>query len=388
MFHRLFHIAICLAIGISLSGSVLAAETEPVPGFALPKPGHVFEFPRDHGSHPEFKIEWWYVTGHLFDAQSHRYGFQATFFRRASLPPGLRVKEESYRGTEAFKLDPIHLAHVAITDEHNQRFTYRERLHREGWNARASSDGLDVFNGNWSLVMTNTATSGMTLQGSSSDGYRFQLALQPVKPLVIFGVDGVSRKGDEPSAASHYLTFSRLTVAGQLNTPQGPAQVRGEAWMDHEISSSQLGRDQTGWDWVGAQLSNGCEVMAYRLRRRDGSTDPASTLAWIDRTGAVQHLVATQFEWRAQRTWRSPRTGVEYPVEAELRFQHPETRQAVRLVLKPLIDDQEIQGKASGVAYWEGASRVTLKMEGAADVEGSAYLELAGYKEGLRERLQ
>lgn len=158
--------------------------------------------------------------------------------------------------------------------------------------------------------------------------------------------------------------------------------------MDHEISSSQLGRDQTGWDWVGAQLSNGCEVMAYRLRRRDGSTDPASTLAWIDRTGAVQHLAATRFEWRAQRTWRSPRTGVEYPVEAELRFQHPETRQAVRLALKPLIDDQEIQGKASGVAYWEGASRVTLKMEGAADVEGSAYLELAGYKEGLRERLQ
>jgi predicted secreted hydrolase len=209
--------------------------------------------------------------------------------------------------------------------------------------------------------------------------------LIPTKPLVIFGREGVSRKGADLTAASYYLTFPRLEVSGEVTLQGRPQAVRGQVWMDHEISSSQLDRDQAGWDWAGIQLNDGREIMAYRMRKKDGSTDPFSTLAWVDRQGALTHLGPDRFTWSAGRTWKSRSTGGVYPVETKLTTIDPANGQPVAFTLEPLFPDQELSGALGGVSYWEGACRV-LNDKG--KEVGSAYLELTGYAGDLGERFR
>jgi len=355
--------------------------------FANPREGQRFEFPRDHGSHPEFKIEWWYVTGHLFEeGHDRRFGFQATFFRRSA--PRRPAVDGVYAGSERFGTDQLYLAHFAIADLKRGRFYHRERLNRDGWNANASTNGLDVFNGTWRLRMEEEKTQTLRLTGDAGSEHRLELSLVPKKPLVIFGTNGVSRKGKDAEAASHYLTFPRLLARGNLIEGGRAIAVSGEAWMDHEISSSQLGREQTGWDWTCIQFENGCELMAYRLRGENGQTDEASTLAWIDKEGRVTHLGAGEFEWRSTARWRSPATRIEYPNEVLLTFKPPGESSLVRVRVKPLMQDQEIRGGASGLAYWEGACEASLTRADGALLRGSAYLELAGYGRDLRRQLR
>lgn len=349
-------------------------------GFAVPQPGRVFEFPRDHGSHPEFRIEWWYVTGHLRDEDGRRFGLQSTFFRTAG--PVLRPGERDWEG---FGTRQFHLAHAALLDVGGDRFLHQERLHREGWDAAAAVGRLDVRNGNWFLTGDPATTDGLRLGGSVRAEASWDLRLKPIKPLVTFGTNGVSRKGRDPSAASHYLTFPRLQVEGKLNLGGQTRAVRGEAWMDHEFSSSQVGEDQVGWDWAGIQLQDGREIMAYRMRRRDGSADPFSTLAWVDARGVVAQVGAADFDLRPLGTWTSPRTGGRYPLGLELRTRDPATGGRVTYRLEPLRADQEMAGDVGEVPYWEGACRVT---DGAGREAGSAYVELTGYAGELARRLR
>ncbi|MFH1499941.1 MAG: lipocalin-like domain-containing protein, partial [Verrucomicrobiota bacterium] len=333
-------------------------------GFAIPQPGRVFSFPRDHGSHPEFKIEWWYLTGHLRApaADGRRFGYQATFFRQAS-PDGSRQ---------------IHLAHMALSDLAEGRFLHQARLNRDGWDARASTETLDLRNGPWTLTLADPQTETMALRGGVRAEAGFAFTLTPAKPLVFFGEDGVSRKGDAVSAASHYLTFTRLRTAGELTIGERTFAVEGESWMDHEISSSQLDEDQVGWDWVSIHFNDGRELMVYRLRLADGGAHAASTLTWVDREARIQKM---DFAWEPLTTWRSPRNDAVYPARVRLRTTDPATGAARTLVVEPLMADQELDGDLDGIAYWEGACRV-LDEESGREI-GSAYMELTGYDRPL-----
>lgn len=355
-------------------------------GFAVPQPGQGFRFPRDHGSHPDFKIEWWYVTGHLWDGASNRFGFQSTFFRSAAprtVPTATKV------GSAAFGSDQLHLAHMALLDAATGRFLHQERLNREGWAAGSATNDLRVWNGSGALERQPGAgdpTNGVWwLRGAVRAEARWDLQLAPAKPLVVFGTNGVSRKGAAPTASSHYLTFPRLNVEGTLDLEGKPRAVRGVAWMDHEYSSSQLGADQVGWDWVSVQLNDGREIMAYRMRRQEGSTDPFSTLAWIDPRGRVRHASAAEFRLEPRGRWRSPRNGADYPSGWNLRTRDPESRREVVLQVEPLARDQELGGEIGDVPYWEGACRVR-------DAEGReigvAFVELTGYAGDLAGRLR
>ena len=361
MKHRLLIIIGFLAGIVGLA----CAQTGPatVDGFAVPQRGHAFSFPRDYGSHPDFKLEWWYLTGHLFAQDGRRFGYQATFFRSASPD----------------KSTQIYLAHMALTDVNGGRFYEQERLNRTGWDAGAATDGLDVHNGPWSLRMTDPATAHMELRGGVRAEAKFALSLLPAKPLVAFGDDGVSRKGAEPTAASYYLTFPRLKTTGTLTLGTETLAVTGETWMDHEISSSQLGSKQVGWDWAGIQFKDGREIMFYRLRLRDGSADPASSLTWVDAGGRQEH---TGFKnWEVLARWTSPTTGAVYPSRIRVTTVDPATRQETAFTLEPLLQDQELAGRLGGIPYWEGACRV---LDAKDNVIGSAYLELTGYAKDLK----
>lgn len=344
-------------------------------GLAVPQLGRVFSFPRDHGSHPEFRIEWWYITGHLFAPDARRFGFQATFFRRAN------DRDKAGRGTPAFGDREVYLAHMSLLDATTGRFLHEERLNRDGWDASAATDTLALTNGNWSLHLAAPDTEAMRLVGSVHADALFQLTLTPGKPLVVFGEDSVSRKGADPTAASHYLTFTRLQTSGTLRLEGRTFEVSGRAWMDHEISSSQLDEGQTGWDWCSLQLQDGWDLMAYRLRRADGSSDPFSTVAWISPDGRVTHHPATSFSWIPVETWRSPATGGDYPVRYRLTVPARAggtTREV--LEIRPLAPDQELTGALGGIAYWEGAGDV---LDARGRTIGRCYTELTGYAETL-----
>ncbi len=355
---------------LSLLCSTLAAGE-----WSLPQPGHPFEFPRDHGSHPDFRIEWWYLTGHL-ESGEKRFGFQATFFRLGRTPDARETSPDFGKGT-------FFLAHMAISDPRGERFLHEERLNRAGWDAHAATDHLDVANGNWSLQMEGEV---LRLEGSIDAEAELSLELKPQKPLVLFGDRGFSRKGADPSAASYYLTYTRLAASGRLRLGGERLEVTGSAWMDHEISSSQLDRNQIGWDWTCIQFEDGREIMAYVLRNRDGSFSEFSRLYWIDREGRTTEVSPVQYRWEPGGPWTSPKTGATYPIRPGVVTRDPESGAERRLRLEPLFENQELPGGVGGVSYWEGACEVRDEASGA--IVGRAYLELTGYSGDLGERLR
>ncbi|MBC7365307.1 MAG: carotenoid 1,2-hydratase [Undibacterium sp.] len=365
LFGRLILIGIIWGLFSPLGAQAPLTTAE---GFAVPQAGKTFSFPRDHGSHPEFKIEWWYVTGHLYAeaAGTRRFGFQATFFRQSSPD----------------KATQLHLAHMAIIDVGTGKFLHQERLNRAGWDAVSAAETLDVRQGNWSLRLGEQAAAAgaerIELRGGVRAEAAWALTLVPEKPLVVFGEDGVSRKGAAATAASHYLTFSRLRAEGDVTLGEEKFKVRGEAWMDHEISSSQLDTNQVGWDWVSVQFTDRRELMLYRLRTRDGGADAASSLTWVDAAGKS---LKQKFSWEVLDTWKSAATGAVYPSRVALTTTDPATGAAVRYTLEPLARDQELPGRLGGIAYWEGACRVR---DAAGREVGSAYMELTGYAAELK----
>jgi predicted secreted hydrolase len=332
-------------------------------GFALPQPGKVFVFPRDHGSHTEFRTEWWYVTGHLDAKDGRRFGFQVTFFRQAR-------REDS-------KTLQLHLAHAALLDAQTGRFLHEERLNREGWDAESSATTLAVHNGNWSLNL-DESTQHLHITATVKSEALLQLDLEAIKPLVVFGKNGVSRKGASETAASHYLTWPRLKTHGTVKLGAIEHTVTGEAWMDHEFSSSQLEAGQVGWDWAAIQLKDGREIMVYLMRRKDGTLDAASTLAVVERDGKLRHLASDAFTWDVLGTWKSPRNAAVYPTHVRIRFENES------LELKPLAADQEQDGSITRLPYWEGACDV---LDSHGQITGRAFLELAGYAGDLSGHL-
>jgi predicted secreted hydrolase len=356
--------------------SATRAGEKTADGFALPEAGHQFSFTRDYGSHNDFKIEWWYITGHLFGDDGRRFGFQATFFRSAGAPTN-----SAGTNISAFGSDQLFLAHMALLDVKSGTFLHQQRLNRDGWDAFSATNELNVHNGNWSLHMTDPTNATMKLRGSLNGDAAFQLELQPRQPLVVFGENSVSRKAVDATAASYYMTFPRLRADGIVKFDSETNRVHGEAWMDHEISSSQLGAGEVGWDWCCLQFKDGREIMAYRVRRQDGSQDDFSTLAWVAPNGVITQLPSAEFKMEVVRTWISPLTGAKYPVSMRLKTHEPNSRKPVNFLLEPLAENQELAGGGS-LAYWEGACRI--RDENGNEI-GSAFLELTGYAGDLEK---
>ena len=363
---------VCLAIALIAVNPLPAISQIPaltLDGFAIAKPGYRFLFPRDHGAHPEFRTEWWYFTGHLWNLDGkRRFGYQLTFFRQAS-------PKRAYTGSAAWRSDQLFLAHATLTDESGNRFLVSERLNRGGLAAGAAEDHLAIFNESWKAEQDDSGLLHvhLTVQGAVLD-----LKLQAPSRPVIFGEDGVSRKGADPSAASHYLTFPRLPSSGSLQLPNSvPITVSGSSWMDHEFSSNQLGADQVGWDWAGIQLRDGRSLMVYRMRKNDGSQDPFSIIYEVDQAGQITRRTH-DFKIIEQGAWKSSASGARYP--QPLMFE----AWGERLTLVPLLQNQELRtARSTGITYWEGACRV---LDGDGKEIGDAYLEQTGYAHSLKGR--
>jgi len=325
-------------------------------------------FPRDHGAHPDFRTEWWYVTGWLKDeavaeGEAQPLGFQVTFFRARP--------EQQADNPSSFALRQAIFAHAALADPAHARLRHDERAARTALGlAGASQDIMRAWIDDWRLEL---AGSTYRTQIVASD-FALDLAFEARGAPLLQGEAGLSRKGARPAEASYYYSRPQLAVTGRIERAGRAASVRGTAWLDHEWSSAYLAPEALGWDWCGINLDDGGALMAFRMRSKDAGVYWAGgTLRRAD--GTQRSFAPEEVSFEALRAWRSPRTGVDYPVEMRVRAG------GEAWTLAPLIDDQELDARAStGTIYWEGAVRAMRYGSPA----GRGHLELTGYWKPMR----
>jgi predicted secreted hydrolase len=352
----------------------------PVPGGAAVTyppvvPGVEIQFPRDEGSHPDHRIEWWYVTGWLDDGSSKvraPRGFQVTFFR---VRTGLAESNPS-----AFAPQQVLFAHAALADAADGGLRHAQRSARTGFNLAYAVEGdLDVKLDDWSLRRVAPGKYRTIVQG---DDFAFELSLVATQPPLLQGERGFSRKGPDRRAASYYYSLPQLEVHGEVVVDGRRQQVTGHAWFDHEWSSNYVDEGALGWDWLGVNLNDGGALMAFRMRDLQGGErwasatlrlpPPASHASAAGPAEEARTYGPEQVAWTPLESWRSPRTGVTYPVRWRVQVGAKTYR------VEPLLLDAELDSRpTTGILYWEGPIRL---VDEATQVEaGRGYLELTGY---------
>ena len=319
----------------------LGSEAE---DFALPVPGTALEFPADHGAHPAYRIEWWYLTANLRGADGRDYGAQWTLFRSALSPNGADAGWSSPQ---------VWMAHAAVTTPQSHHVA--ERFGRGGiGQAGVTAQPFAAWIDNWQM-RADSGSAGIDRLTVTAGGADFSYALSAVAegPIVAQGVDGYSVKG--PSGqASHYYSQPFYHVTGRLDLPEGPVEVSGRAWLDREWSSQPLDADQTGWDWFAFHLDDGRKLMLARVRGKR----PFLFGCLIAADGSARTLNGDDITLKPGRgtppvSWSVglPGVGLDLTVEA--------------------INPDSVM--TTSVPYWEGPVRV------GGTVSGRGYLEMTGY---------
>ena len=333
---------------------------EAAEGFERAYDPRIFSFPRDHGVHPGFRSEWWYITGNLDSGTGRRFGFQVTFFRFALSPPPAENR------ASAWAADHLWMVHVAVTDARGRRHHAEERLAREALGlAGGVGEPVRVWLEDWRLSGGDEGFPRDLVLDGKELGLR--LSFEPARAPLLQGDAGLSQKGPEPGNASYYYSITRLKTRGELRLGDSRFQVSGLSWLDREWGTSALGKDQVGWDWFSLQLNDGTDLMYYRLRTRAGEADPHSAGSLLAQNGEIRRLGPRDVRLEPKRWWVSPE-GARYPVSWDIRVM-PLNR---TLTVTGVIDDQEMD---LSVVYWEGAVDV---LDGGKPV-GRGYLEMTGY---------
>ena len=325
--------------------------------------GHPLEFPRDHGAHPQYRTEWWYVTGWLRDGAGRELGFQVTFFRNRP-----RIAEDN---PSAFAPRQLLFAHAAIADPARGRLLHDQRAARAGFGLAEAREGMTgVHIDDWSIALSE----GVYRARIPARGFALDLAFAPTQGVLLQGEAGFSTKGPAPGQASYYYSRPHLAVSGAIEREGRREPVQGAAWLDHEWSSEYLAAAATGWDWIGINLADGGALMAFRIRAKAGGPFWAGgALRAAD--GRRRIFTPREIGFEPLRSWRSPRSEVTYPVAMRVRAGELEVD------LEPLLDDQELDSRAStGTIYWEGAVRAVQ----GGRLAGRGYLELTGYWKPLK----
>lgn len=419
---RLRERAVCLAFVCAVACARAAGPTssdlnvirgaDVTSGFALALEPRNFEFPADHGPHPQFRHEWWYVTGNLDSKRGERFGFELTFFRIALAPlgdvgsGGASGGEGRAPGTSgplsAWRTRQVYVAHFAITDVARGEFRFAQKLSRDALGlAGAQAQPLHVWLDDWVLgvpagdsgahvgvgAVAGPAPAGQPTPAVGPDppaaapgwmlraqgeGYELRLEAQPLMQPVLNGEHGLSRKSGEKGAASYYYSIPRVAVRGKLLRAGVSSDVQGLAWLDREWGSGSLGASEQGWDWFALQLQDGSAFMFYALRNRDGTRDSHSAGTWVDPAGRAQALSTAEVMIDVSDHWVSPRGG-RYPSRWRVRV----PAVGLDVEVRPVLANQELGTKPR---YWEGAVDVRGTRDGH-DAPGRGYVELVGYGE-------
>lgn len=321
-----------------------------------------FVFPDDHGPHPEFRNEWWYVTGNLDSASGRRFGFELTIFRFA-LTPDAPEPDSSWRTNQ------VYVAHFAVTDADRKRFYAAERYSRGAAGlAGATNDPFRVWIDDWSIAADGDPNRWRL--NAAEANFAIDIDIRALKEPALNGDAGLSQKSAAVGNASYYYSVTRWVTEGNVRIDGETFAVSGLSWLDREWSSSALGPDQQGWDWFALQLNDGSELMFYNLRKSDGSQDVHSAGTWVAADNTTVHLTHEDVQIDVVDTWESPAGGT-YP--AKWRLQIPSLELFVEI--DPIMANQEL---FTIVRYWEGAVDVSGERAGR-PLAGRGYIELTGY---------
>jgi predicted secreted hydrolase len=307
----------------------------------------------------DYRVQWWYFTGHIFDSSGREFGYELTFFI-------VNVQKREFRSQ--FGVNRIYVTHFAISDIHGAKFYFSDKADAGAYGYAGAGDG------NIMVWVDNNVLErqGDIFRIKAEDSEKtLDLRLIPNKPFVLNGDNGYSRKSEEsPFIASLYFSLMNLETEGEISLGDTVFKVKGKSWFDREISSRGLGQQQAGWDWFAIQLDDNREIMLYVLRKKDGSIDRFSSGTFVRKDGSYKHLMKDDFSVAVSDHYRSKKTGARYPSRWEIRIPSED----MVLSITPLLKDQEIPAYSStGNHYWEG----TCMVEGSA--RGRAYVEMTGY---------
>ena len=330
-------------------------------------PAKTLVFPRDTGSHPDFKTEWWYITGHAKSAASsgvREFGFQLTFFRsRIDSTQGMASK---------FAAKQLMFAHAAITDVQGKKLWHDQRIARDGFGVATSSESdMTIKLRDWTLLANGKS---YTAELPAKD-FGLKLQFNETQAVILQGKNGLSRKGPDEKQASYYYSLPQLATTGTLRVQDKTFDVTGTAWLDHEWSQELLAPGVVGWDWIGMNLTDGSALTAFRLRSVDGGAvwDGGS---FRSANQSLYVFSKGELIFKPTRFWKSPLTQTTYPVEWIVRTP------ADFYTVKAVIDNQELDSRQStGAIYWEGLSEL---IDSNGKKVGSGYLEMTGYSKPLQ----
>ncbi len=387
----------CLTAGTLDAAELPGAEAgQPAPAARPPAPAGVqfaraqcrraWSFPRDHGQHPRYRLEWWYYTGIVRTRAGRVFGYQATFFRQG-LRPGPAA------GSSAWRTRSLYLAHLAVSDIDGKGFRYATRTGRDSLAlSGAARDRHRVWLNDWRVEPLKGAEEAIRIE-ARDPSIGIVLRLDPATRPVLHGDGGLDQKGAEPGQASWYYSLPRMRTSGEIFVGADHWSVTGTSWMDHEFGTSQLGADQVGWDWFSVRLDSGLDLMVYRLRTRSGHASPRSGGTFVAASGRATRIrLVNRSDERtgpgevaatatADRVWISPLTKARYPLYWTIRI----PKIALTLTLEPALSDQEIPpGTGLPFGYWEGAIWIRGTQAGK-PVQGEGYLELTGYAGDLNQ---
>lgn len=369
-----------LILSLLLPLAVLAAEPA---SWRQAEPGYPWQFPRDLAAHPDYKTEWWYITGHLFDQDdpgAEPFGFQLTFFRVGlqRLQPG--------ESRSAWDARDLVMAHAAVTDPVTGSHTFSEVI----WRATPFLGGFGAPGDTtlaWCLAPAGTDSpwrldyrdGEFRLQvRDDGRGLRYDLQCSPTRDPLFHGPGGFSPKTGDGRSGSLYFSQTRMETSGVVYRQGRPVDVRGRSWLDREIFTSTLAENQKGWDWLALGLDDGRDLMLYRLRTAEGAEDFAlGTLAAGD--GTSRPMPGSRWELEPVKWWTSPATGARYPVRWRLEI--PEEN--LDLLVAAVIPRQENVSSRTGIHYWEG-SVTAHPWDEPGRLLGRGFVELTGYGEGSR----
>ena len=346
-------VRLILCLWLALAGPAaaqgFAGMGEDAEGFTLPEPGPDFRFPQDHGPHPDFRIEWWYVTANLNGADGRTYGAQWTLFRNALAP-------ESGTGWDT---PQIWMGHAGLTTE-TTHFS-AERFARGGiGTAGVVAEPFEAWIGDWTMIGPNLSNVTISARGAE---FSYRLDARATGPFVRQGADGFSVKSPE-GQASYYYSQPFYRVTGEIVLPDGPIAVTGTAWLDREWSSQPLSADQTGWDWFALNLPRGEKLMAYRLRHENRSDHIVGT--WISADGTPDPL--NPGDIIATPLTRTRTEGGDVPTRWRLEL----PKYALDITVRAVNPQAWMR---TAIAYWEGPVTFT------GTHDGHGYLEMTGYDE-------
>lgn len=354
---------------VTCSNTALASIDTPVtPRTLQPRP---LRFPRDHGAHPQWRTEWWYLTGWLENPAGALWGFQVTFFRtRVDEAQGIQSRLAAKQ---------LLMAHAALSDIGAAKHWHDQRLAR--WNGlpptapdqdnNVAEHDTDARVGQWRLWR---APDGRYHTRLSSKDFALDLQAKPTQGLLLQGKEGFSQKGPDASQASFYVTEPQLQVQGTVRQGKQSLQLKGRAWLDHEWSEALLHPQAVGWDWVGMNLDDGSTLTAFQLRRGDGSALWVGG-SWRAPGQSTRVFAPGEVVFEPLRHWNSPRHRARYPVQWRLITPVGEWS------INSLLDDQEMGGLGqSGPVYWEGLSEL---LNPQSQRRGLGYLEMTGYSAPL-----